>query len=251
MGQDEAVDPQGTQVVSQREYTMPSGHERSSTELPQPVAHRLQRPSWRDSRLVAGVVLILAATLGGAATLRHFDASIPVLQARHALVPGQTIRPQDVAVVKVRLPHEGSRYVTGSGTLPGGVMLRVVRPGELIPRSAVGRSGALKSKSVAVPVDPAQSADLVAGSVVDVWVSRRIKGSTDVNGYEPPQRVLEHAVVARVPDPDKGALSVTTGDLSVHVLVPQDSVAEVLTAVNQGAKINLVPAPGTPLAGAA
>ncbi|BDZ58841.1 hypothetical protein [Barrientosiimonas endolithica] len=36
----------------------------SSEKLPKPTAQRLSKPSWRDSRLVIGVLLIAAATLG-------------------------------------------------------------------------------------------------------------------------------------------------------------------------------------------
>src|SRR4051812_18960364 len=35
-------------------------------QLPEPTAKRLQRPSWRDARLLVGVVLVLLGTVLGA-----------------------------------------------------------------------------------------------------------------------------------------------------------------------------------------
>jgi len=35
-------------------------------QLPEPTAKRLQRPSWRDARLLVGVVLVLLGTVIGA-----------------------------------------------------------------------------------------------------------------------------------------------------------------------------------------
>ncbi|TWP35112.1 SAF domain-containing protein [Leekyejoonella antrihumi] len=218
-------------------------------ELPRPAAMRLQRPSWRDGRLVIGVLLVLVAMLAGAATLRHFDSSVERLAATHALVPGQHIGKGDVKVVKVRIPGSNGRYLSGASALPHGVVLRPVQPGELVPRSAVGVANQLDHKSVALPVDISQSSDLVVGSIVDVWVSRKQQGTTGVADFEKPERLIERTTVARVPDADRSGLSVSTGDVSVHVLVPDGKVALVLAAVNGGAKVNLVPAPGSPLQG--
>jgi len=196
---------------------------------------------------VIGILLVLAAMIGGAATLRHFDSSVERLEATHALVPGQHIGQDDVKVVKVRLPGGHHRYLSARSALPDGVVLRAVRPGELVPTSAVGAAGRLDHKTVALPVDVSQSSDLVVGSVVDVWVSAKQQVTAGVQSYEKPRLLIRRATVARVPDTDRSGLSVSTGDVSVHVLVPDDQVAAVLAAVNAGAKINLVPAAGSPL----
>ena len=37
-------------------------------DVPTPKAARLQKPSWRDTRLLVGVLLVLAATVLGSAT---------------------------------------------------------------------------------------------------------------------------------------------------------------------------------------
>ena len=100
----------------------------AATPLPRPVAGRLQRPSWRDGRLVAGVVLVLLATIVGAAVMRHYDDSVEVLQARHALVPGQRITADDVHAVKVRIDDSSTTYLSATGSLPRGEVLRECAP---------------------------------------------------------------------------------------------------------------------------
>ncbi|WP_265447670.1 hypothetical protein [Flexivirga meconopsidis] len=217
-------------------------------ELPRPIAGRLQRPSWRDARLVAGVVLILVAMLAGAAALRHYDDSVEVLQVSHPLVPGQSVTAADVRPVKVRIDKSAGTYFRADAAMPSGEVLREVRAGELLPRSAVGSSSSVHLKAVALPVDSSQSANLLKGSIVDVWVSVKQKGATGQETFEAPQRMMERAVVARVPQ-RAGGLTVATDSDAVHVLVPDDKVAGVLAAVNTGAKVNLVPAAGSPLKG--
>lgn len=222
----------------------PDQHEEE--ELPTPVAGRLRRPSWRDSRLVIGVLLVLAATIGGAASLQHLDSTVERLAAAHALVPGQHVTKDDFQVVKVRVPHGAKHYLSADTKLPDGVVLRVVRSGELVPMSAIGDAGGLHRKRVALPVTSAQADALAVGSVVDVWVSRKDTSSTRADAFLDPKRLIERATVARVPSDRHSGLSVTTGDVSVHVLVPDDKVAAVLAAVNGGAKVDLVPSAGSP-----
>lgn len=216
--------------------------------MPTPVARRLQRPSWRDSRLVIGVLLVLVATIGGAGVLRHYDDSVEVLVAKHPLVPGQQLRQSDVEAVKVRIDEAGGTYFRASNPLPHGEVLREVRGGELVPRSAVGSGSSVDAKTVALPVDSSQSANLVKGSLVDVWVSKKQESDTGKDSFAAPTRVIRRAVVARVPKGSSGFTAVSdTG--AVHVLVPDDNVADILAAINQGGKVDLVPAAGSPLKG--
>lgn len=197
---------------------------------------------------MAGVLLVLVATIGGAAALRHYDNSVEVLQASHPLVPGQKVGSADVHAVKVRIDQAGGTYLSADDPLPKGEVLREVRSGELVPRSAVGKSTKVPVKAVALPVETAQSSNLVKGSVVDVWVSKKEQTKVGQDSYAAPARIIDRAVVARVPSA-AGGFSVSSDSGSVHVLVPDDKVAGVLEAVNQGAKVDLVPAAGSPLKG--
>ncbi|AKU16243.1 SAF domain-containing protein [Luteipulveratus mongoliensis] len=219
---------------------------RGETALPRPAAQRLQKPSWRDSRLVIGVLLIVLATVGGATVIQRFDNSVEVLQASRSLVPGQPITKDDVRTVRVRIDRAGSTYVSATRALPTGRLVREVRPGELLPRSAIGSPAQVEVKAVSVRIDPSLAAALVPGSIVDVWVSAK----RDVAGaatYAKPTRMIERAVVSRVPA-DDGRFGIGSGqDAAVHVLVPKDRVAAVIGAVNTEAKVTLVPTADSPL----
>lgn len=223
-----------------------SRERKDEASLPRPTAQRLQKPSWRDSRLVIGVLLILLATIGGATVIEKFDDSVEVLQASKSLVPGQPIGKDDVRPVRVRMDKAGASYVRASRALPKGRLLREVRAGELLPRSALGAATQVEVKAVSVRVDPSLAATLVQGSVVDVWVSAK-KDEAGAASFGAPTRMIERAIVSRVPD-EKGSFGVSSGqDAAVHVLVPESQVAAVIGAVTTDAKVTLVPTAGSPL----
>ncbi|WP_134772692.1 hypothetical protein [Ornithinimicrobium flavum] len=84
-------------------------------------ARRLQRPGWRDLRLVVGLLLILLSVAGGARLVTGLDDTTPVYAAARDLLPGQPVSAQDVVAVDVRL-GEGCRGTwtgrPGSRTAP-------------------------------------------------------------------------------------------------------------------------------------
>jgi len=63
-------------------------------ELPKPTAARLRKPSWRDSRLVVGLVLVLLSMAIGAKVIASADDTVPMYAAAAALVPGQPVDPE-------------------------------------------------------------------------------------------------------------------------------------------------------------
>lgn len=207
--------------------------------LATPRAGRLQRPSWRDGRLIAGVLLVLLAMITAALTLQHFNDSVTVLQASHTLEPGDQLGKDDVTAVEVRLGSP-QRYLASVPTDGSGRVVREVPAGELIARTAIGDAADLQVRAIAVPVTGASAATLQRGSSVDVWVSERQSDATGTTSYKAPQRLLERVSVASVPDNGSG-LTGATGDPAVQVLVPQDQVAALLAAMNSGGKVDLVP----------
>jgi hypothetical protein len=217
-------------------------------DLPRPIAARLQRPSWRDARLVLGVVLVLLAVTLGAVVVAAADDTIPVYAATSGLVPGQALTQQDVRRVDVQLGADRTAYVAADHDIgPDTFALREVRAGELLPTSALGTRSDVRVKPVTVPVDVSSVRALVTGSIVDVWVNERDAGSTTAR-YGRPQRRLEAATVARVPEVSTGLGSVN-GTTGVQVMVPDDVVQDLLAAIDQGARLTLVPVPGSPRQG--
>jgi hypothetical protein len=217
-------------------------------DLPKPSAARLRRPSWRDSRLVVGVVLVLLAMAVGAKVIESADDTMPMYATAASLVPGQPVRQGDVRRVDVQLGADLDRYVAADHDIaPDTFALREVRPGELLPRTALGAKADTNLKPVSVPVDGGGAAQLGAGSIVDVWVNVKDPSSA-VPKFGNPVKTLQGSPVARTPDPagtGPGAAS-GTGTTAVQIMVPEPSVQALIAAIDQGAKITLVPVPGSP-----
>jgi len=215
-------------------------------ELPRPTAARLRQPSWRDSRLVVGVVLVLLSVAVGAKVVAAADDTVPMYAAVASLVPGQPVAQKDVKRVDVRLGADQSKYVVADHDIaPDTFALRDVRPGELLPTSALGTKADIDMKPVSVPVDSGAAAQIAAGSIVDVWVNARITSSA-VEKYGDPVKTLEAAPVARMPEAGGSGLGSASGKVAVQIMVPEAGVQALIAAIDQGARITLVPVPGSP-----
>lgn len=205
-------------------------------------ARRLQRPGWRDLRLVVGVLLVLLSVAGGLRLVSSLDDSTPVYAAARDLLPGQQITEDDVVTVPVRMGEQLGEYVDGSVPIgPGTFLVRQVGAGELVPATALGTARQALDKTVGVPVDTVAARSLATGAVVDVWVSRR-DGRAVGEAYLDPELLLAGAVVDTVPAEATG-LGAGLGRTAVQVVVPADEVGKVIAAVDQAARITLVPAP--------
>lgn len=132
-------------------------------------ARRLRRPSWRDPRLLVGLVLVLGTTVLGAVLVERADDTVPVLAAGSTLVRGDALQEAELRVVRVRLDDLGPAYVPAADALPAdAVALRGVPAGELLPASAVGRAGELESRPVALQWQGPRPEGLVRGAEVDL-----------------------------------------------------------------------------------
>ncbi|HRC40335.1 hypothetical protein [Nostocoides sp.] len=215
------------------------------TTLPLPAAARLRRPSWRDTRLLSGIALVLLATALGAYGLRAADSRVPVYAAREVLVPGQRLTLDALVQVDVQLSGAKEAYLAVAGGLPSdGYVLREVRAGELIPRASVGPGELVEVSPLTIVVDQASAGALVVGSVVDVYANTpATQGTRDT--WEGPQRVLERVQVARLTS--GSGFGAASGRSAVQALIPRDRVASVIALVDSGAKFTLVPVPGSAL----
>ena len=214
-----------------------------TTELPNPTAKRLQRPSWRDSRLVLGVLLVLVAATLGARVVASADDRVPMYAANRDLVAGDLVDGSSFTRVDVRLGPGVATYVTATAPVPTGqFLLRDLRRGELVPASALGPATSLDRQVLTLSVDAVSTTGLGAGAVVDVFISDVEEGGKH-DAKPTAKRVLEGVGVAAVLG--GGSSFGASARTSVQLFVPRDRVREVIEAVDGGAKVTLVPVPGS------
>jgi hypothetical protein len=213
-------------------------------DLPTPTAKRLQRPSWRDTRLLIGLLLVLLATTIGAKVVASADDRVPVYVAQVTLKPGDQLTADNLARVDVQLGAGIDRYLSAATGVPANrFALREVRPGELLPLSAVGDKTTVGVQPVTVQADSLSASALVVGSVVDVYVSARDQKTTQER-YGEPALMLSAVSVSWLPaGTDRFGAGASTA--AVQILVPSAKVAAVLAAIDSQSRVALVPVPGS------
>lgn len=217
-------------------------------DVPTPTASRLQKPSWKDTRLVIGVLLVLAAVVLGSLTVAAADNRVPMYAAVSPLVPGQPLAAERLTRVDVQLGEKGSGYLSAASPLPeGAYVMREVRPGELVPLSAIGGQGDVAVQPLTLVVDASSAAPLVVGSVVDVYVNP-VAADGDAAGrdFAGAELALEGVSVAGLPR-SQGALGSSRADQAVQVMAPKGQIRDLIGQVDLGARVTLVPVPGSRL----
>jgi hypothetical protein len=217
------------------------------SDLPLPLAARLRRPGWRDTRLVVGVLLVLGSVVLGSTVMRAADARSPVFTARSALVPGQRLTETDLVRVDVHLGALSDLYVAaGAALAPHQVVLRVVPAGELVPRAAVGSQAQVAVQPLTLMVTAGAASTLQVGSEVDVYADLPAAGAgTGAIASAGPELVLRRVAVSSLPENGSALGGSTTGDHAVQVMVPTERVKDLIGQVDRGARVTLVPVAGT------
>lgn len=209
-------------------------------------ADRLARPSWRDPRLIVGVLLVLAAVVAGARVFSAADRDAPVYLTAHVLVPGERLRASDLVVGRARLGDTAADYVSAAGPPPAGyVVQRFVGAGELLPAHALlAATQAPAERLVTLPVQPGHlPPDVGPGSAVDVYLSA--KAATGAAARPP--RLVAHNLAVDVRDGGSSPLSGSTV-VSLVVSVPLSEVPAVVHAAEAG-NLDVVEVPQAAVAG--
>jgi hypothetical protein len=203
------------------------------SDLPTPVASRLRRPSWRDPRLVVGLLLVLAATVAGSVAVAAADDRTAMYAARSPLVPGQRLTVERLVRVDVQLGGHGAAYLSAEKPLPeGAFVLREVRAGELVPASALGDEGQVAVQPLTL--------------LVDVYVNVPAREGAD-RTFAGPELALERVSVSGLPRA-AGRFG-STANQAVQVMAPRERVRELIGQVDLGARVTVVPVPGSALKG--
>lgn len=223
----------------------------AATPLPTTApARRVARPRWTDTRLLLGVLLVLASVVVGSRVVASAQQTRPVWAAARELPVGSVVRVDDLVVAQVRLADSATRYLPVAGRPPTGmVVARPVGAGELVPAEALTQSPDQPSAHlVSVPVEVLHyPPGLGRGDVVDVFVSAADGAeSPSIAGDRGPQRVLADATVVEVDDPGERLGGGGTA-AAVVLSVPDGEVPAVIAAIRSGAvDLVLVERPGAP-----
>lgn len=211
------------------------------SDLPTPTASRLPRARWLDARLLAGLLMVLLSVVLGAKVFADADERVEVWSVTRDLGADTPLTDDDVAVVAVRLDEVAGGYVSADEDLEGLVLTRPLGKGELLPVSAVGRSGADDQRRVVIEVDRFGVAGLAKGRVVDLYVVRETP-----SGEQPaaPELVLAGVTVGEDVKSGGSAFGGSGSKAGVTLLVDDVDVAEVIDAVAHGS-VYVVQVPGS------
>ncbi|WP_120520094.1 SAF domain-containing protein [Arthrobacter celericrescens] len=205
------------------------------TENTTAAAARLRKPSWKDPRLLVGILLVLASVAGVISLVGAADRTVQVYVAREGIAVGQKVSKDDLSVTKVRLDDVEAGYVTvESGVPEGKVAIQRIARNQLLPKESLGDADALDRKPVAVTVEDSLPAQAVPGSRVDVWVSL----PDARNGFAEPRLLLPGAEIAQVTE-GSSALGASKQTV-VLVLVTDEQMPKLLGAQANKAKVAVV-----------
>jgi hypothetical protein len=209
----------------------------------QPTAARLRPPSWRDPRLLIGLVLLLTSVTVGARVVALADDTHPVYAARATLPTGTPLTTDVLELVRLRLTGTRARYLDAAQPLrPGQILIRTIGAGELVPTAAIASAGAIQFRPVSIPIEGEPPVGLKTGALVDVWASAKRRDAVG-GGYDEPERIAESVEVFGLRTPDTG-LSASRA-AAVEVLLPSSALAPVLDALANQARVVVLPLPGS------
>lgn len=205
----------------------------------EPPARRFRKPSWRDPRLLIGLLLVLTSIAAVVLVISALNRTEPYYVAARDLAVGHRVAAEDVVAVDLRLQDAASHYISADRQLaPDTLVTQRIPRGELVPASALGTVDELDRSPVGIPLDTPVPAQATAGSHVDVWVAAQKPSG---RGYEKPRKLIPGAEIATI-DTSTSALGSSSGT-TVHVLATPAQIAPLVDALGNSAKVTLVPNP--------
>lgn len=208
----------------------------SDTQHETAAAQRFKKPTWRDPRLVVGLLLVLTSIVAVVLLISALNRTDPYYVAAHDLSVGQRITEDDLVTVDVRLQDAASQYVSGGTELSeNDVLVQRIPKGQLVPTAAVGTVDELDRSPVGIALDTPLPAEASAGSRVDVWVADQ---KASGRGYESPRKLVPGAEISKI-ESTNSALASSTGT-TVHVLATPAQIEPLVDALGNSAKVTLV-----------
>lgn len=204
---------------------------------PSAPANRLQRPRWRDTRLLLGVLLVMTSVVVGSRAVAAADRTEAVWTLAHDLAAGSTLVGEDLVPRAVRLGAVGANYLrVGAADPVGSTLVRGVAAGDLLPVAALqgpGGGAGSQPRQVTVPVATFHYPnDLARGGLVDVYVTPG--GDTgSAAGVGVPELLVPRALVVSVEDAGT-RFGGTGASIGVVLAVPAADVAALVAGLHRG-----------------
>lgn len=199
---------------------------------------RLRKPSWKDPRLLIGIMLVLASIAGVIAIVRSAETRATVYAARDDIGVGQSIKAEDLVAVEVQLGDAQSRYLVDAQSIADRVAVQRIAKGNLVPLSSLGSMDRLGRRPVSISLTEVLPTSVVEGARVDIWVAL----PDGRNGYAEPKLLVPAAEVAHR-ETSSSALG-GQRETIVHVLVDPQQLPQLLGAQANKAKLSVVWNPG-------
>src|SRR6266542_633301 len=197
-----------------------------------------------DLRVVTGLLLMLAAVLGGASLIRNAQARTPVLVAAGSVQPGEVIGPSDLRVVEMSVPA-GVAYLSASaeGQIEGGVAAEPLWEGKVLGPGSVADAPPVGPGMVAItlllPPESAVGGDMRSGDRVAVLSS---PGVDEAGGNQ--QEAATTILLADVPVLSVRDASTSEGEGVFVTLTLRLDEARALAEARATGRVDLALLPG-------
>lgn len=196
-----------------------------------PIAGRLRRPSWRDPRLLIGLLLIALSVVAVSTIVASADRTTEFYAAKQTLTPGTVVEKSHLVVVSARVG--GTSYLAADAAPWGQVVTRVVEAGEMLPAAALADAEDFDGRPVAVQSSLPLATGIGPGALVDVYLT--VEGA---DGKPQTSQVGSALVVDQVTR-DQSAFGSRTGE-TVYVVVPSRDITRFLDALATDGEISVV-----------
>ena len=125
----------------------------------------------KNSRLAMGFGLLIISLLAATLIAKEANRTVLVWATKSELAPGVLITSDDVMPVSALLPESAKNYLSASAQIIGGVVLRQISAGDLIPAAAISSSSdSLNAKLIPLTVDLTDMPlGLSRGDVIDIY----------------------------------------------------------------------------------
>lgn len=154
----------------------------ATSERREPSA-RLQRPGFKDPKLILGVLLILVSIVGVIAIVQLNNRTTQYYTAKNDIHIGDKISTDMLNPVDANMGSASKNYFSADEIKDGDLIAtRFINAGDIVSKSSASTETKEKRRLVTVSIDRGAATTLKAGGSVDVWAASRQSSN---NGQSP------------------------------------------------------------------